>query len=64
MFDRLILHHYDAIFGLVAFAVALTVFVLMVWQGLRLPRSKSDKLAHLPFDSPTASRHDHDPTAS
>ena len=65
MFDRLILHHRDAIFGFVAIAVALTIFVVMVWRALRLPRAKSEELANLPFDTDTtSSRHDADHPAS
>jgi hypothetical protein len=64
MFSRLILHHHDAIFVIVAFAVALSVFLLMVWRALRMPRAQREALAHLPFRTDTPSHHDADHTAS
>ena len=58
MFNRLILHDRDAIIGIIAFAVALSVFLMMVWRALRMPRNQREELANLPFCTDPSSRHD------
>jgi len=64
MFNRIILHDRDALCGLLAFAVALAIFLLMTWRALRMTRAQRDEMAGLPFRSETPSRHDADDTAA
>lgn len=59
MFKRLILGDYAAIFIIVAFATAATIFLSFVWHALRMNRDLANRFAQLPFDSDTdAERHD------
>lgn len=60
MFSRLILQHRDAIIGIIAFAMALSIFLMMVWRALRMPRAQREELASLPFRPDPPSRHDDD----
>ena len=64
MFSRLILHDRDALVGLLAFAVALLIFLLMTWRALRMPRAQREEMASLPFRDDTPPRHDTDHTAA
>lgn len=56
MFSRLILQHRDAAIGLIAFAVALSIFLMMVWRALRMPRDQREALSRLPFRPDSSSR--------
>ncbi len=58
MFRRLLLEDSAAIFTIVAFVTAAAIFAYITWRALRLPRQRSDQLAHLPFNSDSAARHD------
>jgi hypothetical protein len=59
MFRRLILEDYAAVCTAGAFLVAVTIFVMVAWRALRMPRAQSDHLANLPFTSDSATtRHD------
>ena len=59
MFSRLIFHHHDAVIGIIAFAVALSIFLLMVWRALRMPPAQREELASLPLrGDPPSSRHE------
>jgi hypothetical protein len=59
MFRRLILEDYATACTVGAFLVALTIFVLVAWRALRMPREQSDRLANLPFTPDSATtRHD------
>ncbi|HTQ31096.1 MAG TPA: hypothetical protein VMI53_07790 [Opitutaceae bacterium] len=65
MFSRLILHHRDAAIGIIAFAVALSIFLMMVWRALRMPHAQREALARLPFQPDLPSRrHDDAKTTS
>lgn len=60
MFRRLILEDSAAIYVIVAFVTAASIFVSITWRALRMPRHQVDRFANLPFssDSDEAS-HDH-----
>lgn len=59
MFRRLILEDYAAICTAGAFLVAVTIFVMVAWRAVRMPREQSDHLANLPFTPDSATtRHD------
>lgn len=60
MFRRLILEDSAAIFTIVAFITAATIFVAFTWRALRMSRTQADRFANLPFTSDSdAARHDH-----
>jgi len=56
MFSRLIFQNRDAVIGIIAFAVSLSVFLLMVWRALCMPRAQREELASLPFRPASPSR--------
>lgn len=59
MFRRLIFEDYAAVFTIVAFLTAVTIYVSITWRALRMPRRQIDELANLPFTTdPADSRHD------
>jgi hypothetical protein len=59
MFKRLLLEDSAAIFTIVAFVTAVTIFVAIAWRALRMPRAQADRFAHLPFTTESAAtRHD------
>jgi len=59
MFRRLILEDYAALCTAGALVVAVTIFVMVAWRAVRMPREQSDRLANLPFNSDSATpRHD------
>jgi hypothetical protein len=59
MFKRLLLDDSTAIFVLTAFVTASTIFLLITWRALRMPRAQVDNFANLPFNSENAAgRHD------
>lgn len=61
MFRRLLIEDWTAIFTLVAFVTALSVYVTIFYRTVKMRRSKAAELAQLPFDDePTkpTSRHE------
>ncbi|MEI7552370.1 MAG: hypothetical protein WCL24_08555 [Verrucomicrobiota bacterium] len=59
MFKRLLLDDSSAIYVLVAFVTAATIFATITWRALRMPRAQVDHFANLPFTTETAAgRHD------
>lgn len=67
MFRRLILEDSAALFTIVAFITAVSIFVTISWRALRMKRPQLERFAQLPFAIATpAARHDADaahPTA-
>ncbi|MDE3084249.1 MAG: hypothetical protein KGJ37_03385 [Verrucomicrobiota bacterium] len=63
MFTRLVLQHRDAIVGITAFAVALSIFLAMVWRAMRMSGRQRAELASLPFRTDTPC-HDREPASS
>ncbi len=61
MFKRLILEDSAAIFTLVAFITAVSIFVAISWRALRMKRPQLARFENLPFAIETpAARHDTD----
>ena len=58
MFHRVLLDHWMAIFPLVAFLTAATVYTYITYKALRMRKPQIDHLANLPFDDRTAPSHD------
>lgn len=64
MFRRLIFEDSAALFTLVAFITAVSIFVTISWCALRMKRSQLAHFEQLPFSTPTpAALHDSDPAA-
>jgi hypothetical protein len=53
MFRRLILDHSAAIFTVVAFITASTIYVVFAWRALRMKRDQLARFENLPFETPT-----------
>lgn len=62
MFKRLILEDYAAVFTIVAFLTAVTIYASITWRALRMPRRQLDELANLPF-TPDSADTSHDTRA-
>jgi hypothetical protein len=63
MFRRLVLEDTAALFTLVAFFTALSIYVTITWQALRMKRPQVARFEQLPFQTETPSaRHDTPPT--
>lgn len=62
MFRRLLLADSAAIFTIVAFVTAATIFLAIAWRAIRMPRTQVDRFANLPFHSESAAAR-HDPNA-
>jgi hypothetical protein len=61
MFRRLIFEDSAALFTLVAFITAVSIFVSITWRALRMKRPQLDHSEQLPFSTPTpAARQDTD----
>lgn len=61
MFKRLILEDSAAIFTLVAFITAVSIFIAITWRALRMKSPQLTRFENLPFASETpAARHDTD----
>jgi hypothetical protein len=64
MFRRLIFEDAAALFTLVAFITAVSIFVSIAWRALRMKRAQVAQFENLPFSTPTPSAsHDSDHTA-
>ncbi|MDO8544218.1 MAG: hypothetical protein Q7S40_27585 [Opitutaceae bacterium] len=66
MFRRLVLEDSAALFTIVAFITALSIYVTITWRAVRMKRPQIERFAQLPFDTDTPSaRHDtHSPRQS
>jgi hypothetical protein len=61
MFKRLILEDSAALFTLIAFITAASIYLTISWRAFRMKRPQLARFEHLPFDTPTPSaRHDTD----
>ncbi len=58
MFKRLIFENWVAIFPLVAFVTAASVYLSITWRALRMKRAQIDQFANLPFNDQPDSRHE------
>lgn len=59
MFRRIILEDTAALFTLVAFFTAVSIYVTITWRALRMKRSQVTRFAELPFQTETPpARHD------
>ena len=53
MFEHLFVPSSTAIFTIAAFAVAASIFIATAWRALRMRPNQVDRLARLPFETPT-----------
>lgn len=61
MFRRLVFEDSAALFTLVAFITAVSIFVTIAWRALRMKRAQVARFEQLPFDIATpAARNDAD----
>ena len=59
MFRRLVFENSAALFTLIAFATAVTIYVTFAWRALRMRRPQVARFANLPFETETPSaRHE------
>jgi hypothetical protein len=58
MFKRLILEDSSIWYVIAAFVTAATIFLVITWRAVRMPRAEVEKLAHLPFTTDDHARHD------
>jgi hypothetical protein len=49
MFKRLILDDSAALYVIIAFVTAASIYVLIAWRALRMPRAQLRRFADLPF---------------
>jgi hypothetical protein len=63
MFRRLVFENTAALFTIVAFITAASIYVTFAWRALRMKRPQVARFAHLPFEIATPSaRHEADST--
>jgi hypothetical protein len=53
MFRRLMLEDSAALFTIVAFITAVSIFVTITWRALRMRRTQIEDFENLPFRTPT-----------
>ena len=59
MFRRLVFENSAALFTIVAFITASSIYATFAWRALRMKRPQIARFAQLPFDTPTPSaRHE------
>lgn len=59
MFRRLVFENSAALFTIVAFITASTIFVTIAWRALRMKRPQVTRFENLPFETATpAARHE------
>jgi len=62
MFRRLVFENSAALYTIVAFITAASIYVTFAWRALRMKRAQVARFENLPFDTPTPSaRHETDP---
>ena len=65
MFRRLVFEDSAALFTIVAFITALSIFVTIAWRALRMKTPQVRQFENLPFEIATPSAHDsHDTDAA
>lgn len=57
MFKRIVFEDSAAIFTVVAFVTAVTIFVTVAWRALRMSRAQEKRFAQLPFTSDSTDPH-------
>ena len=60
MFRRLVFEDAAALFTVVAFITAFTIFVTISWRALRMKKTHVARFENLPFDIATPSAHNAD----
>jgi hypothetical protein len=55
MFRRLVFENSAALFTIVAFITAASIYVTFAWRALRMKRSQVERFENLPFDTATPS---------
>lgn len=58
MFRRVLLDNWMAIFPLVAFLTAATVYVIIAYKTFRMQGAQANRFAQLPFNDQPATSHD------
>jgi hypothetical protein len=53
MFRRLLLEDSAALFTIVAFITAVSIFVTITWRALRMRQPQIEQFENLPFRTPT-----------
>jgi hypothetical protein len=53
VFRRLLFEDAAALFTLVAFITAVSIFVTIAWRALRMKRPQVERFENLPFGTPT-----------
>ena len=53
MFRRLLLEDSAALFTIVAFITAVSIYVSITWRALRMRRPQIEQFENLPFRTPT-----------
>jgi hypothetical protein len=53
MFRRLLLEDTAALFTIVAFVTAFSIYVAFTWRAIRMKRPQVERFENLPFDTPT-----------
>ncbi|MBI5689331.1 MAG: hypothetical protein HZC55_04485 [Verrucomicrobia bacterium] len=62
MFRRLVFENSAALFTVMAFITAASIYVAMTWRALRMKRTQVEHFENLPFATTTPSaRHDAQP---
>jgi hypothetical protein len=57
MFRRLVFENYAALFTIVAFITAVSIYVTFAWRALRMKAPQVFRFENLPFDTPTPPAH-------
>lgn len=55
MFRRLVFENSAALFTIVAFVTAASIYVVFAWRALRMKRAQITHFENLPFDTATPS---------
>ena len=63
MFRRLVFEDSAALFTIVAFITAVSIFVTITWRALRMKKSHVQRFENLPFDTATPSS-SHEPDSA
>jgi hypothetical protein len=53
MFRRLVFENYAALFTIVAFITAASIYVAFAWRALRMKRPQIARFENLPFETAT-----------
>ncbi len=54
MFKRILFEDYAVFCTLIAFIVAATIFLTILWRAVRMPRPQVERFANLPFEPESA----------